>query len=381
MRTISLNLPKKLVFGNGCSDRFIVDYKTTGCKRLLLITAEPLLKCIYPVVQKIKADGADVFVYEDVNSEPTTEDFQKVLHFAGCKRIDSVAGIGGGSVLDLAKLIAAMRYNAQNIQEVLGGGIFKQRQIYLACLPTTSGTGSEVSPNAILLDKSDNLKKIVTSPCLVPDGAYVNPLFTKTVPPSVTAATGLDALIHCIEEYTNLYAHPVIDMFALEGIRLIASSLWRAYHDGNDEKARQNVALGSLYGGVGLGPVNTAAVHALSYPLGGEYHIPHGLSNALLFPYVMKFNMVESTERYANVARALGVKEGKDDYETAKKGVDMIFQLCESLNVKVNLSALNIPKSALDRLAEAAIKVKRLLKNNPRQVTLADAKKIYHEAY
>ncbi|MBD3386199.1 iron-containing alcohol dehydrogenase [candidate division KSB1 bacterium] len=381
MRTISLNFPKNLVFGNGCSERFIVDYKTTGCKTLLLITAEPLLKCIYPVAQKIKADGADVFVYEDVNSEPTIEDFQKALQFAGRKSIDSVAGIGGGSVLDLAKLIAAMLYNAQNIQEVLECGLDKQRQIYLACLPTTSGTGSEVSPNALLLDESDNLKKGVTSPYLVPDGAYVNPLFTKTVPPSVTAATGLDALIHCIEEYTNLYAHPVIDMFALEGIRLIGSSLWRAYNDGNDEKARQNVALGSLYGGIGLGSVNTAAVHALSYPLGGEYHIAHGLSNALLFPYVIQFNMVESTERYASVARALGAEEGKDDYETAKNGVDMIFQLCESLNVKVKLSALNIPKTALNRLAEAAMRVERLLKNNPRQVTLEDAKRIYHAAY
>jgi alcohol dehydrogenase len=381
MRTICLNLPQKLVFGNGCSDQFIADYKTTGCKTLLLITTEPLLEYIYPVTQKIKADGADVFVYEDVNSEPAIEDFQKVLQFAGSKSIDSVAGIGGGSVLDLAKLLAAMLDNDHNIHEVLDGGSLTQRQIYLACLPTTSGTGSEVSPNAILLDETDNHKKGVTSPYLIPDGAYVNPLLTKTVPPFVTATTGLDALIHCIEEYTNLYAHPVIDMFALEGIRLIGGSLRRAYQDGNDEKARQNVALGSLYGGIGLGAVNTAAVHALSYPLGGEYHIPHGLSNAVLFPYVMKFNMVESTERYANVARALGVKEGKDDYETAKNGVDIIIQLCESLNVKVKLSALNIPKSALDKLAESAMKVKRLLKNNPRQVTLEDAKQIYHQAY
>lgn len=381
MRTIYLNLPPKLVFGNGCSDQFIDDFKKTGCKTLMLITAEPLFQCIYPVARKIKADGADVFVYQNVNSEPTIEDFQKALHFAEQKHIDSVAGIGGGSVLDLAKLIAAMLYNDQTIQKVFAGGRLRQRQIYLACLPTTSGTGSEVSPNAILLDESDNLKKGVTSPCLIPDGAYVNPLFTKTVSPFVTATTGLDALIHCIEEYTNLYSHPVIDMFALQGIRLIGNSLWHAYNNGNDEKARQNVALGSLYGGIGLGSVNTAAVHALSYPLGGEYHIPHGLSNALLFPYVMKFNMVESTERYATVARALGAEEGKNDYETAQNGVDIIFQLCESLNVKIKLSDLNIPKSALDKLADAAMKVERLLKNNPRHVTLEDAKKIYHDAY
>lgn len=381
MQTLSIYYPKKLVFGNGCSDNFIIDYKATGLQKLLIVTAPPLLDLVKPIVDEIKSNGAEVFIYDNVTAEPAIEDLEEALRFAGNNNIDSVVGIGGGSVLDLAKLIAAMLRNKQTIQEVFGIGNLNQREIYLACLPTTSGTGSEVSPNAILLDKSDNLKKGVVSPYLVPDAAYVNPLLTKSVPPPVTAATGLDALTHCIEEFTNIHSHPIVDIYAIEGVRLIANYLVRAYKNGDDEEAREKVALGSLYGGLGLGPVNTAAVHALSYPLGGEFHIAHGLSNAVLLPYVMKFNTESAVDKYAEVAIALGAKGGKDNYETAQNGVEKIFQLCNDLNVPVKLSALKIPKDAIDRMAEGAIKVERLLKNNPRKVMFDDAKKIYHEAY
>lgn len=379
--TISIHFPKKLVFGNGCGKEFIADFTSRGCKKLMLLTAPPLLKIVEPVINEIKSRSIEVFVYDNINAEPSIEDLEEAVRFAKENLIDSVAGIGGGSVLDLAKLVAAMLLNSQNVREVFGIGKLNKREVYLACLPTTSGTGSEVSPNAILLDKSDNLKKGVVSPHLVPDGAYVDPLLTKSVPPPVTASTGLDALIHCIEEYTNKYAHPVIDNLALEGIRLIGNYLPRAYKNGDDEEAREKVALGSLYGGIGLGPVNTAAVHALSYPLGGEFHIPHGLSNAVLLPYVMKFNIAASVDRYADVALALGAEKGNDNCETARNGVKKIFQLCEELDVKVKLSSLNIPHDAINRMAEGAIKVERLLKNNPRKITLEDAKSIYKEAY
>ncbi|MDZ7765871.1 MAG: iron-containing alcohol dehydrogenase [Melioribacteraceae bacterium] len=381
MQNITINFPRKLTFGNGSSDEFIKDYTSLGLQRLLIVTAEPIRKLVDPVISELKSRGIEVTVYDNVNAEPEIEDLEEVLRFAKKNKIDSVAGIGGGSVLDLAKLVAAMLNSEQSIHQAFGIGNLKSRVIYLACLPTTSGTGSEVSPNAILLDKSDNLKKGVVSPYLVPDSAYVNPLLTISVPPPITAATGLDALTHCLEEYTNIFAHPVIDLYAKEGINLISRYLKRAYDDGNDIEARERVALGSLYGGIGLGPVNTAAVHALSYPLGGEFHIPHGLSNAVLLPYVMKFNMESAIKRYAEVAIALGAERGKDDYETAKNGVNKIFQLCEELDVEVKLSALNIPKDAIERMAEGAIKVERLLKNNPRNVTLEDAKRIYNEAY
>lgn len=381
MSTISITFPKKMVFGNGCSQEFIKDFTSHNFKRALVITAEPILKIVEPIISEIKSRGIEVFIYDDINAEPVIEDLHDLLEVAAYNKIDSVVGIGGGSVLDLAKLAAAMYDSEQTVDEAFGIGNLESRNTYLACLPTTSGTGSEVSPNAILLDKRDNLKKGVISPYLLPDGAYVDPLLTKTVPPAVTAATGLDALTHCVEEYTNIFAHPVIDLFAREGIKLISGYLKRAYDNGDDEEAREKVALGSMYGGIGLGPVNTAAVHALSYPLGGEFHIPHGLSNAVLLPYVMKYNIEAAPDRYEQVAIALGAEKGVDNYETALNGVEKIFRLCDELNVEMKLSSLNIPEDAIDRMAEGAVKVERLLKNNPKKVTLEDAKRIYNEAY
>ena len=381
MRTISIYYPGKLVFGNGCSNSFADDFISSGYKKLLLVTAPPIVNIIEHIIEKLQSSGIEIFIYDVVKTEPEIEDLNNAVRFAVSNNIDSVVGIGGGSVLDLAKLVAAMYKMNQSIQEVFGIGNLKSRGTYLACLPTTAGTGSEVSPNAILLDKNDNLKKGVVSPHLVPDSAYVDPLLTKSVPPPVTAATGMDALIHCIEEYTNVFSHPVVNVYALEGIRLIARNLVKVYENGNDEDAREKVALGSLYGGLGLGPVNTAAVHALSYPLGGEFHITHGLSNAVLLPYVMKYNIETAADKYAEVAVVLGAEKGKDNYETARNGVGKIFELYEKLNIPVKLSALGIPEAAINRIAEGALKVERLLKNNPRRITKNDAIKIYKEAY
>ena len=238
-----------------------------------------------------------------------------------------------------------------------------------------------MSPNAILLDERDHLKKGIVSPFLIADAAYVDPKLTWTVPAKVTADTGMDALTHCIEAYTNKFAHPSVDIYALQGIRLISANLERAVKNGQDVEAREALAFGSLYGGLCLGPVNTAAVHALSYPLGGEFHIPHGLSNAILLPSVLKFNMPANIKRHAEVAIALGCQPGKDDNETAMRGVEFIYQLAEAVGIPQKLSDLGIPQTAVDGMAKAAMEVQRLLKNNPREVTEQDARDIYNSLY
>ena len=247
-------------------------------------------------------------------------------------------------------------------------------------MPTTAGTGSEVSPNAILLDEADRLKKGVVSPHLVADMACVDPLLTVSVPASVTAGTGLDALVHCIEAYANKFAHPMVDLYALQGIRLIGANLLRAVKDGMDVEARANLALGSLYGGLCLGPVNTAAVHALAYPLGGEFKIAHGVSNAVLLPHVVQFNLVAATERYADIAVALGVSPGATPLETAQRGIARLTQLSRQCGLPGGLVDLGIPSTAIPQLAKAAMSVTRLLKNNPRVVTEEDALQIYAAA-
>jgi alcohol dehydrogenase class IV len=294
---------------------------------------------------------------------------------------DAVIGIGGGSVLDIAKLVAAQLENGQALEEYVGIGLLKGRKKRLICLPATSGTGSEVSPNAILVDDSDGQKKGIISPYLVPDIVIVDPLLTVSVPPSITAATGIDALTHCLEAYTNKFAHPMIDLYAYEGMKLIASNIVQAVKNGKDEEARIAVALGSMYGGICLGPVNTAAVHALSYPLGSMFHLPHGLSNALLLPYVMEFNLVASPGRYADVALALGCEKQKDDLTTAKKGVEKIKKLIEQCGLPLQLRDAGVNEEAIPIMAKDAMKVQRLLKNNPREVALEDAIKIYKEAF
>jgi alcohol dehydrogenase class IV len=274
-------------------------------------------------------------------------------------------------------LVAALIDSSQLVEDLFGSGNVLGRSTFLACLPTTAGTGSEVSPNAILLDEADKLKKGIVSPYLVPDAAYVDPKLTLTVPSKVTAETGMDALTHCIEAYTNRFAHPIIDMYALEGIRLIANNLQDAVRDGENLEAREALMLGSLYGGLCLGPVNTAAVHALSYPLGGEYHISHGLANAILLPSVMRFNMSSNPHKFAQVAEACGVPRERTDEETAEKGTEWIARLSQSIGIPLNLSVFGISRDDIPHLAEAAMSVQRLLKNNPREVAYKDAVEIY----
>ena len=221
----------------------------------------------------------------------------------------------------------------------------------------------------------------MVSPYLVADAAYVDPLLTLTVPPAVTAATGLDALTHCIEAYANKFAHPIVDVYALQGIKLIAANLLRAVRDGGDIEARGALALGSLYGGLCLGPVNTAAVHALAYPLGGRFHISHGVSNAVLLPHVLRFNFPAATERYAEVAGALGVTRNGSSLSTAEHGVQFLSQLSRDCGVPQTLAELDIPRDAIPWLAKSAMSVTRLLKNNLRPLTEADALAIYEATF
>ena len=381
MKAITLLQPQKIVFGTGCIETFTEDYKKMGFQRLMVLTAPPILPLIEEPLASLKAAGASIEIFQNILAEPTVNDFKKILEVARQFKADSVVGIGGGSVLDVTKLVAAFINSDQQVEDCFGTGLIKAKGLWFACLPTTAGTGSEVSPNAILLDERDHLKKGIVSPYLIADAAYVDPKLTWTVPAKVTADTGMDALTHCIEAYTNKFAHPSVDIYALQGIRLIAANLERAVKDGKDVEAREALAFGSLYGGMCLGPVNTAAVHALSYPLGGEFHIPHGLSNAILVPSVMKFNMPANVKRHAEVAIALGCEPGKNAQETAQRGVEFIYRLAEAVGIPQKLTDLGIPQTAVDGMAKAAMQVQRLLKNNPREVTEQDARDIYNSLY
>jgi alcohol dehydrogenase len=379
MKGIILNNVKRIAFGPGCLNDLAKNFLVLGLNRLYIITIPTVLKQISPLIKKLKSQGITIQTNLSIEREPSIIDFEKVLKEAKAFKAESIAGIGGGSVMDVAKLVAAQINNSQTLESIIGNGLLRDRKTLLICIPTTSGTGSEVSPNSILTDK-DGSKKAVISPYLVPDMVYIDPKLTLSLPPTVTAYTSLDALTHCIEAYTNKYAHPIVDQWALEGIKLISSNLLKVLKNGNDIEARTSISLGSMYGGMCLGPVNTTAVHALAYPLGTDFKIAHGLSNALLLPYVMEFNQTAAPKRYAEVALALGAKKYKSDLETAKAGITKVKKLLRDCNIPSKLSALGVSKNDIVKMAKSAMEIQRLLKNNVRKVSLKDAIAIYKTA-
>jgi alcohol dehydrogenase class IV len=380
-RSISLHQVRTLGFGAGCATQCADYLSGRAVRSVFIVTAPPILHLCKPLQDELARQGRTVTIWSDIQQEPTVADFERTLSAARSVAADAIVGLGGGSAMDVAKLVAALlQPGGQSLSESFGIGKLEGRATTLVCLPTTSGTGSEVSPIAILLDEADQLKKGVISEYLVPDAAFVDPVLAVSMPPAVTAATGLDALTHCIEAYANRLSHPLVDTWALEGVRLIAKYLARAVQSGEDLEARTGMAQASLYGGLCLGPVNTAAVHALAYPLGGEFHVAHGVSNAVLLPHVLEFNLPAAPTRYADIAVALGVERGADALDTARRGVQKIVELLRACRIPQHLTELGITESAIERMARAAMTVTRLLERNVRVVTENDAREIYKKA-
>lgn len=381
VRPITLHHPARIAFGQGCAENAALEFSRGHHRRAVIVTTTALAAAGESFAQSLR--GADIAteILVEPAAEPTVatcEDLRRRTHAA---RPDVVYALGGGSVLDVAKLAAALHDRTEPVGQFFGSGLVPPRRTALACLPTTSGTGSEVSPNALLLDEAARAKKAVISPCLVPDIAIVDPELMRSLPPALTATTGIDALAHCLEAYANLSFHPLVDLYALEGVRLIATNLRRAVDDGNDIYARAAIARGSLYGGLCLGPVNTNGVHALAYPLGGEHHLPHGLSIALMLPHVVAFNCSALPDRHAALARALGVTAQGVPSQIAAELPGRLRSLLAACHVPMGLERHGIPRAELTHLAEAGLLVTRLLKNNPRPMARKDAIAIYEAAY
>ena len=380
--------PSKLVLhqvqtvriGQGVAQDCATDFTAAGCRRVLIVTGAPIRALCEAPIKALEAAGCVTLVLEGSEGEPTTPALDAALRDARAFAADGIVGLGGGSAMDIAKLVAGLFDGKQDFGEVVGTDLLRPRRLPLACIPTTAGTGSEATPIAIVEDVEAQLKKGVVSRHLVPDFAYLDPELTRTMPRSVTASTGLDALTHCIESYANKFAHPVVDNWALEGIRLVDTYLERACADGDDLEARAGMLRASHLGGLCLGPVNTAAVHALAYPLGGEFHIAHGVANSLLLPHVLRFNLEAAPTRYAAIAEAMGVTRTGDDTADALRGIEQIEALSAAIGIERRLSAFGISENTIPHMAAAAMTVQRLLMRNPREVTEADARAIYQVA-
>lgn len=380
-RSITFYQPQRLVFGLGSLAQCVEYVADLQPQHLHVLTSTVLAPLAARVERDLAAVGITVSVDAEVPAEPTIADCKAAIAQAREAGATCILGLGGGSVLDVAKLVAAFVEGEQRLEETFGIGLLRGRDCHLVCMPTTSGTGSEVSPNAILLDEAAKLKKAVISPYLVPDAVFVDPELTITVPPKVTAATGLDALAHCLESYTNKFAHPLVDVYALKGIELAARYLLRAVQTPKDLEAREGMSLASLYGGLCLGPVNTAAGHAIAYPLGSEYHIAHGVSVALVQPHVFRFNAEANPERHADVARALGVEPRGTAMETAHAGAKELARLTRESGLDARLASYGVERGQIPALAASAMTVQRLLRNNPREVTEADCVHIYEACF
>lgn len=380
LKPLTLRLPATIECGAQIATEAVARLLAAGGrKRAWVVTSPSVRTSAETLAARWSGDGIAWELAAEVSPEPTSGVCEALRERARRFQPDVVVAVGGGSVLDVAKLVAALHARPEPVAAFYGLGRVGGRSTGLVCVPTTAGTGSEVSPNALLFDDATGSKQAVIDPSLVPDAAVIDPALAVSLPAGLTATTGIDALTHCLEAYANRAAHPLVDGFALEGVRLIAAHLPRAVAKGSDLEARAAVATGSLYGGLCLGPVNTAAVHALAYPLAGEYHLPHGLSIALLLPHVVRHNLSAMPARYAELARAMGVTE-TDDAAAAARLPARLDALLASTGIPAGLGRHGVRADAVPRLAAAALKVTRLLRNNPRELDAPGAEAIYRAA-
>ncbi|OUV67245.1 MAG: alcohol dehydrogenase [Gammaproteobacteria bacterium TMED133] len=382
MKVANFKVARKLITGSGSVAHLKDEVLRLGMTRPLIVT-DTILQSV-GVVQLVEDQLANVpfSVYNGVLPEP------EVYLVGDCNQqfcdeaCDGLIAVGGGSAIDIAKAVSAVFAYTGRVEELFGIGLVPQKGPPVIAVPTTAGTGSEVTNIAILSDKSAQLKKGIVSDFILPDLAIVSPEMTVTMPKPVTAASGVDALVHAVEAYISVNASPITDSLALGAIKMISRNLPVAYKEPRNLIARDSMATASLMAGMAFGNAGVAAVHALAYPLGGRFNIAHGVSNALLLPYVMEWNKDSCLEKFREIANAIDVDtRSLSDEEAAKEAVDSMETLCRKVEIPQGLRSLNIPRSVIPDMAADAIQINRLLKNNPRVLSEQDIIEIYESAY
>ncbi|HHW03059.1 MAG TPA: iron-containing alcohol dehydrogenase [Thermoanaerobacterales bacterium] len=378
----SLQIPGKVIAGVDSIESLKDIIKNEKVEKALIITDKGVWNAglVEKPIEILKSCGCNIEVINNTPPEPEVSQIEEIFKSVKSMECKMIIGIGGGSSMDTAKIISVLMTNDSSIREILGTDRIKNKGIPTLMIPTTAGTGAEATPNAIVLVPEEKLKVGIVSSKLIPDYVILDPSLTVKLPPAITANTGMDALIHAMECYISLKANPFSDTFALRAIKLISGSIRRAYNSGEDMDARHDMLIGSFYGGVCIAASGTAAVHALSYPLGSMYRIPHGLSNAILLPYVMEFNMDAAIEKYRDMAIAMGIDvNGLSSEQAAQKMVESLYDLTRDLNIKSPLREMNISERELDEIVESASKVTRLLDNNPKKLSKEDMRAIYRK--
>jgi alcohol dehydrogenase class IV len=375
---------RRILFGLGAVEKLGPEAQLLKAKKALIITDPGVIQAglLESVEKSLQSVGLPFVIFDGVEPDPRIEVVEKSIEKAKKEGIDLIIGFGGGSSLDIAKVTSILITNSGKIDSFFGVDLVPNSGAPVILIPTTAGTGSEVTPIAILSDTKEKLKKGIVSPTLFPEVAIVDPKLTIGLPPSVTAFTGMDALTHAIEAYYSINATNLSDLFALKAMELLSKNLRMAYAHGENLAARTNMMEGSLLAGIAFANAGVGAVHAFAYPLGGEFHLAHGLTNTLILPYVMRYNILGCPDKFAQMAKTFGEKvERLSELDGAEAAVKFVERLSEDLRVPRRLRDVGIPENAIPRLAEAAMKVTRLLANNPRKIILEDAVAIYKSAY
>lgn len=372
LNPITVHQPKLLEVGDGSTSQVGKWAIEQGYKRILVI-ASPIT---VPMADKLALNGK-IAIFSEILNEPDEIALEAALKAARDHRPDLIVGLGGGSIMDIAKLVAVLWDSDQTIKQVIGPNKVRQKCSALALVATTAGTGSEAGIRSLITDSISKGKMAVESPFMLADMAILDPTLTYSIPSEITAATGVDAMAHCVEAFTNRHAHDMIDGYARSGIRLVGQYLRRAVKDGQDTEARTGMMLASYFGGICLGPVNTAAGHAIAYPLGTRIGLPHGLANALIFPHVLAFNASVCQSKTKEILQALKLPENTQSGAI----LDSTLTFCQSLGIKMRLSDHQAQQASLKGWAAEAHAIRRLMDNNPREMSVEDISEIYAAAF
>ena len=375
---------KRIVFGLGAIEKVGAEVEGLKKKKVLVVTDPGIVQAglLEPLKHSLQAANILFALFDGVEPDPRLEVVRQCAEMGRKEGVEALIGYGGGSSLDIAKVAAVLLTNAGDLAQIFGIDLIPHPGLPVILIPTTAGTGSEVTPIAILSDTREKLKKGIVSPYLFPEVALLDPQLTVGLPPLVTAFTGLDALIHAIEAYTSVNAFDLTDHLAFRAMELLYDNIRTAYARGEDLEARSRMLEGSLLAGIAFANAGVTAVHAFAYPLGGEFHVAHGLANSVMLPHVMRFNLLGNLPKFADIGSALGLDtEHLTDKEAALEALEAVEDLMEDLTIPRRLRDLNIPQEAIPSLAEGVMKVTRLLANNPRRIALEDARRIYEEAW
>ena len=374
----------KIVIGINAISTLPAEIKQLGGRRIFVLTDEGIVKSGTwdKVLKVIEGSFESISVFSKVPPEPPLETIQECLDLARDAKCDLIIGLGGGSAMDVAKVISVMMTNEKTLDQIIGINLVEKRGLPKILIPTTAGTGSEVTPIVILTDDRENLKKGIVSDFLFPETAILDAQLTVTLPPGPTAASGMDAMIHAVESYTSVNATSMTDHLALRAIGLIRANIRSAWANGNNLEARMNMLEGSLLAGQAFANAGVTAVHAFAYPLGGEFHVAHGVANSVMLCAVLRFNMIANLPKFAALGRLLCPDEpSTDSKRLAEAGIHYLEELIADLQLPRSLRELKVPQDAIPRMAEGVMKVTRLLANNPRKITVEDAKRIYQSVY